>query len=129
MADQQPPPVPRLPSIRVEPAVVRVVLVIGRADDAALAQADLFGGRMIVAPFTGLDAALLARTAPDVVLFPLIATGFDALHVIELLADLGFAGQACILAPTLPNRRMVEAELRSHGPGLRLILIEQPDRR
>ena len=129
MADAGPPhAVDQLPS-RPDPGLARVVLVIGRADDAALAQAGALGGRMIVSAFPTLNAALLDRLAPDCVIFPLIASSFDALQVIERLAEMGYRGQACVMAPHLPNRRMVEAELRSHGPGLRLVLIEHHSRR
>lgn len=79
---------------------------------------------MLIVPFTGLDGPLLARLTPDTVIFPLIAAGFDALQVIERLVELRFAGQACVMAPRLPDRRMVEVELRSHGPGMRLVLVE-----
>jgi hypothetical protein len=132
MADSRPPRASGLlPSIAtpgIDPGPVRVVLVVGRADDAALAQAGRLGGRMVLTPFSGLNADLLARTMPDAVIFPLIAAGFDALQVIDRLVALRYAGEACVMAPILPNRRMVEAELRSHGPGLRLLLVEQPAR-
>ena len=79
-----------------------------------------------MAPISGLDSALLAQLSPDWVLFPLISTGFDAPHVIELLASLGYSGGACVIAPLLPNRRMVEIELRSIAPALNLVLVEIP---
>jgi hypothetical protein len=126
MADHRPLSITGVVPSGADTGAVRVVLVIGRADDAALAQAGVVGGRMVVAPFSALDETLLRRVEPETVIFPLIATGFDALHVIERLAALNFAGAACVMAPILPNRRIVEAELRSHGPGLRLILIERP---
>lgn len=104
---------------------VTTVLVIGRADYATLAQASVAGGPVFVVPISGLDAALLARLAPDCVIFPLMAPDFDAPMVIEKLAALGFSGQACVVAPPLPNRRMVEIELRSIAPILHLLLIER----
>lgn len=128
MIDHRPPRLSGLSSANAAQDQVRVVLVIGRADDWALAQAARLGGRMVVAPFSGLDASLLARLMPDTVIFPLIASGFDALQLIDRLEELQFTGEACVMAPPLPNRRMVEAELRNHGPTLRLALIEQPGR-
>lgn len=100
------------------------VLVIGRDDHATLSQAALLGGQVFVVPVNGLDAELLARLKPGWVVFPLMAQGFDAPHVIETLDALGFAGRACVLAPRLPNRRMVEIELRSIAPTLHLVLVE-----
>lgn len=111
---------------RTDPGALRTVLVIGRADDSTLAQAAILGGRMVVMPLSALDAGLIARLDPETVIFPLIAAGFDALQVIDRLAALGYDGLACVMAPRLPNRRMVEAELRSHGPGLRIALLERP---
>lgn len=103
------------------------VLVIGRDDQASLMQAALLGGQVFVAPVNGLDADLLARLKPEWVVFPLMAPGFDAPHVIETLDALGFAGRACVMAPRLPNRRMVEIELRSIAPTLHLVLVEAAD--
>ena len=100
------------------------MIVIGRADYAALAQAALIGGSIFVVPFSGLDAALLARLSPAWVVFPLMASGFDAPLVIETLASLDYSGRACVVAPPLPNRRMVEIELRSIAPTLHLMLVE-----
>jgi hypothetical protein len=104
-----------------------IVLVVGGADTATLAQAALMGGSTVVVPFVALDAALLAQLSPDCVVFPLMTTGVDAPLVIETLAGLGYAGRACVVAPQLPNRRMVEVELRSIAPTLHLTLVEAPD--
>jgi hypothetical protein len=100
------------------------VIVIGGDDHAALARANLLGGPIYVVPFSGLNAALLARLAPGWVVFPLMAAGFDAPLVIENLVALGYSGRACVVAPRLPNRRMVEVELRSIAPTLHLMLVE-----
>ncbi len=102
------------------------VLVIGRSDYATLAEAAVLGDPVFVVPFGGLDAALLARLDPGWVIFPLMAPDFDAPLVIERLAELGYAGQACVVAPPLPNRRMVEIELRAMAPILHLMLVERP---
>lgn len=84
------------------------------------------GGSIFVAPLSSLDAALLARLSADWVVFPLMAPGFDAPLVIETLVELGYSGRACVVAPRLPNRRMVEIELRSIAPTLHLMLVETP---
>jgi 2-methylisocitrate lyase-like PEP mutase family enzyme len=100
------------------------VLVVGGTDAATRAQAALMGGTTVVVPFSNLDAALLARLCPEWVVFPLMTTGADAPLVIETLAALGYSGRACVVAPHLPNRRMVEVELRSIAPTLNLMLVE-----
>lgn len=112
---------------RGEPAAGASVLVVGRADDATLAHAAGLGSRVFVAPITELNADLLARLDPGWVVFPLMAPGFDAPGVIETLDTLGYAGRACVVAPRLPNRRMVEIELRSMAPTLHLVLVEATD--
>ena len=68
-----------------------------------------------------LDAAMLARVAPDLVIVPLFAGDLDATMIIERLVALGYCGRVAVLAPTLPNPRLVEQELR--GLGLRVALI------
>jgi len=70
-----------------------------------------------------LTATLLATLRPDRVLLPLMGRGHDAMQVIERLEALGYTGAITVLAPTLPHPRMVERELRSIGPGDRLILL------
>jgi hypothetical protein len=105
---------------------VAPVIVIGRADTLTLAEASVPGGPVYLVPVGGLDAALLARVDPGWVIFPLMASDFDAPMVIEKLAELGYSGRACVVAPPLPNRRMVEIELRSIAPILHLMLVERP---
>lgn len=106
-------------------AVTGSVLVIGRADDATLKQAASLGQRVFAAPVSALDAGLLERIRPGWVVFPLLAPRFDAHHVIEILAVLGYARGVCIMAPPLPNRRMVETELRAIAPSLHLMLVDR----
>ncbi len=68
-----------------------------------------------------LDADLLAQTRPDLVIMPLFTADQDAMALIEALVALGYMGKVAVLAPTLPNPRLVERELR--GLGLRVTLI------
>lgn len=80
--------------------------------------------RRVDAASDTLDARLLATVLPDVVVAPLFAPNSDAVIVIGRLQSLGFGGRILILAPKLPNRRMVERELRSLTGGARLDLLE-----
>ena len=43
--------------------------------------------------------------------------------MVEALMHLGYAGAISVIAPRLPDRAMVERELRALGPGLRLRLV------
>jgi voltage-gated potassium channel Kch len=124
MADRLLPGSAKGPSEGQDGAISATVLVIGRGDTESLAQAALLGGQVHVVPVDGLDSDVLARLDPGWVVFPLMAAGFDAANIIETLDDLGFAGRACVMAPRLPNRRMVEIELRSIAPTLHLVLVE-----
>lgn len=73
------------------------------------------------AGYHDLDAAVLAGIAPDLVILPLFSGDLDATTIIEGLVALGYSGRVAVLAPTLPDPRLVERELR--GLGLRLTLI------
>lgn len=52
-------------------------------------------------------------TNVDLVIAPLFGSGFDATEVILLLGDAGFRGRLHVKAPMLPDRLMVQAELRA----------------
>ncbi len=73
--------------------------------------------------FADLGADLLAELKPVQVIMPLFAQGYDAMTAIEELERLQFTGRITVIAPKLPRPRLVERELRSLGPGLRLALI------
>jgi hypothetical protein len=52
-------------------------------------------------------------TNVDLVIVPLVGPGFDAVELILLLGDAGFHGRVHVRAAALPDRPMVEAELRA----------------
>lgn len=60
-----------------------------------------------------LTPALLAATQPGIVVGPLLGPGFDAIDLIERLAGLGWRGALHVLAPELPDPRLVETELQA----------------
>jgi hypothetical protein len=72
----------------------------------------------LIADLTG---AVLAGTPPDLVIMPLFWADQDAALAIERLIELGYRGKVAVLAPPLPNPRLVERELC--GLGLRVTLI------
>lgn len=73
--------------------------------------------------FARLDAEALRRIAPLQVVCALFAAEGDALAVAERLAECGWHGRLTVLAPGLPNRRMVEAELQSAATGIAVEVI------
>ncbi|NGQ91959.1 hypothetical protein G5V65_13730 [Rhodobacter sp. HX-7-19] len=73
-----------------------------------------------------IDAALLASTRAQKVICPLFAEDYDALVVAGHLRSLGFDGTLVVLAPDLPNPRMVEREIRNQAGGLRVSVVVKP---
>ena len=74
--------------------------------------------------FSALEQKLMSSVAPTKVVVPLMTRSFDAAEVIEQLAECGYQGVVWVLSPKLPNRRMVERELRSMVRGIEVELIE-----
>ncbi len=74
--------------------------------------------------FSALEQKLVSSIAPSKVVMPLMARGFDATEVIERLEACGYQGAVWVLSPKLPNRRMVERELRSMVRGIQVEVIE-----
>ena len=70
-----------------------------------------------------LDAVLLATLEARQVICPLVAEGFDALAVAVRLSQLGFKGPLVVLAPLLPNPRMVEREIRNQSGGIEVRVV------
>jgi hypothetical protein len=74
--------------------------------------------------FSALEEKLVSSVAPTKVVVPLMTRNFDAAEVIELLGVCGYRGAVWVLAPKLPNRRMVERELRSMVQGIQVEVVE-----
>jgi len=70
-----------------------------------------------------VDAVLLATLEARQVICPLVAERFDALAVAARLVQVGFAGPLLVLAPPLPNPRMVEREIRNQSGGLEVRVV------
>ncbi len=69
----------------------------------------------------GVDPGLLQRLQPSLVIMPLFTADHDATTAIERLVELGYTGRVTVLAPKLPNPRLVERELASLGLAVTLI--------
>ncbi|MDP3960984.1 MAG: hypothetical protein Q8Q26_13170 [Pseudorhodobacter sp.] len=81
---------------------------------------------VVLVRYALLDAALLARVKPDCIVLPLLRAGFDVAQALQRLVALGYRGKVCALAKALPDRAMVEVELRAFALGLTVHLIEIP---
>lgn len=73
-----------------------------------------------------LSAALLLDQAPEIVLSPLVADGFDALDVAARLHELGFTGRYRVLAQGLPHVAIVSVEVAHVAPHLDFDVLEIP---
>lgn len=93
-------------------------------DLPAEAVAGLGAGRVVRLGFAELDARRLAETMPGMVAMPLWSPTADAVQMLQMLDELGYAGPVHVFAPHLPDRRMVFAELKAVSPLLRISLIE-----
>ncbi len=73
---------------------------------------------------------LLLRTVDiancSLVITPLFGPGFDAIELLEELAETPFCGSVRVEAPKLPNKRLVLRELRSVADrsGIHVDLVE-----
>ncbi|MGB8813924.1 MAG: hypothetical protein WCC57_12135 [Paracoccaceae bacterium] len=102
------------------------VLVIDVNDPLSLIEKLIPRPSVVIARFAMLNAELLARVRPECVILPLLSPAFDAIQAIQRLILLGYSGSICVFAPPLPNRAMVEAELRGYAPGVVIKLMELP---
>lgn len=75
--------------------------------------------------FGTLDAAVLARVAPAFVICRLFAKDSDAMAVAEVLAALRWKGRLVVIAPGLPNRAMVQREIQSGAPGIKVEVVPE----
>jgi hypothetical protein len=74
-------------------------------------------------PLSGLTRAWMDEVRLPAVVFALFATAPDAWSITAHLTAIGYRGRVFALAPPLPNRAMVERELRAECPDLRLRVL------
>lgn len=70
-----------------------------------------------------LTAVTLSRMTDVVVACPLLGSTVDALDVIEALAAASYHGAVWVVAPAMPNPRMVERELKRAAKRMSIKLI------
>ena len=73
--------------------------------------------------FVDVPARLQQPLAPEVVLSPLFARGFDAMDLAEVLNDLAFAGEYRVFARALPRPQMILREVKERWPDLDFDLV------
>lgn len=81
------------------------------------------GAALVLARFATIDATLMARVMPDLVLAPLFGSGFDILDLAQRLVMLGYRGPLRALTAALPDPDAVAREVRGHCKGIDFGLI------
>jgi len=116
----------KITSTSARPGPDEVCLVIDSPEANALVNSLHPRPPVIVTRFAEINRAMLLETKPDCVVMPLMRPTFDAPQGLALLAAIGFCGRICVVTGPLPNRRMVETELRALAEGIEFHLIEFP---
>lgn len=69
------------------------------------------------------DLATRGPAAPDLILAPLTARGFDAMDLLATLTKAGFKGRVLVLTPHMPDVPMVRADVLAQAPALNVDVI------
>lgn len=96
----------------------RRILLIEPRQPLPMALRGLGGAEVSFATLSAVDAALLERVRPDVVLAPLMTPAFDVLDLARLLASLGYKGQLRAFASGIPKPELVRQEIAAACPGI-----------
>lgn len=118
--------------------VVRVKIETGLHDQARAVLAIELSGAMkgFVANDPGLEvtmlryreleAGLLDRLRPELILAPLFAPGFDGMELAQFLGELKWRGRLRLMTHALPRPGVVRSELAAACPGADVDLIPFP---
>ena len=90
----------------------RRILVVEPSQTLPLALRGVAGASVTIARLAMIDAALLARATPDVVLAPLLSPEHDILDLARLLHKLGYSGALRAYCQPVPNARLIRAEVQ-----------------
>ncbi|RLL70994.1 hypothetical protein [Paenirhodobacter hankyongi] len=104
----------------------RRILVVEPSQSLPLALRGVSGVAITIVPLAAIDATLIARTAPDVVLSPLVCPEHDILDLARLLEALGYHGALRAYSAPLPNPRLILAEVRQIWHGGNFDILELP---
>lgn len=86
------------------------------------------GATISITTLNKIDADLLARIAPDMVLSPLFSADHDILDLARRLDQLGYQGALRAYSPPLPNARLVQGEVRQIWGKRDFDIFEMPGR-
>jgi hypothetical protein len=90
----------------------RRILVVDPSQALPRALRGVQGAAITIARMPMIDAGLIARVCPDVVLAPLFSPGHDILDLARLLDRVGYQGALRAYSAPLPNSEIVCAEVR-----------------
>lgn len=82
---------------------------------------------LVLCQFERVNRSLIARVMPDRVVAPLFSARFDIVDLAAILSDAGFGGGLIVVAPPLPDLRLVRRELASVTRGMDLVFAEYRD--
>ncbi|OCX62274.1 hypothetical protein BFP70_13930 [Thioclava sp. SK-1] len=96
----------------------RRILVIEPSQELPLALRGVTGVSITIARLRSLDSEFLTRTAPHVVLSPLLTAEFDILDLTRRLQSLGYRGHLRAYTPRLPDVHVICKEVATIWPEL-----------
>jgi hypothetical protein len=85
-------------------------------------------GKIAFTDFGSVTEQLFQLIAPQLVLSPLLARGFDCIDLAEVLHAIGFKGRYRAIAELLPDPGIIRGEIRDLCPGLDFDVILTPAR-
>lgn len=115
------------PTAPSQPAPAARVLAVALTDAALAAMP-----RHVLAPGSDVKLTSLARVAqhglsgdhaPELILTPLTARGFDAMDLLTALTEAGFSGRVLVLTPHMPDIPLVRADVLAQAPALNVDVI------
>lgn len=122
---RKPPPIPQ-PHVGAFAPPRRRILVLGSVRDTPEILGETQGASAVLAPFSALDAGLLVRVRPEVIVAQVIGTDHDVADLAERLADMGFVGVLRSYSRPIPRRDEVAQALAEAFPDIRFEFVELP---
>lgn len=104
----------------------RRILVVDPSQELPQALRGVSGATITITRFAMIDADLLSRVQPDVILAPLVSPGHDILDLARQLDKVGYTGPLRAYSPPLPNVALVCAEVKQIWSGRDFDILEIP---
>ncbi len=104
----------------------RRILVVDPSQTLPQALRGVQSATITLARMAMIDAALIARVRPDVVLAPLFGPDHDIVDLARLLDQAGYTGPLRAYSPPLPDTALVRAELRQIWGARDFDILEVP---